>query len=71
MDLELNERLRSLRDYLEDFINEMEDNVPTDHDLEFEFMEDESGLSNTDMDTLLDSFEGSVTLIQQMIRVGK
>jgi hypothetical protein len=71
MDLELNDRLRSLRDYIEDFINEMEDKVPTDHDLEFEFMEDESGISNTDMDTLLDTLEGSVTFVNQMIVTGK
>ena len=67
MDLEIIDKMRALRDHIDEFIGEMDEIVPTDHDLEYDFMEDESGISNTDTDTLIDHLEGTVTLIEKML----
>ena len=44
MDLEIIDKMQTLRDHIDDFVGDMEDIVPVDHDLEYEFMEDESGI---------------------------
>jgi hypothetical protein len=67
MNLEINEKMRVLRDHIDEFIGEMDDIIPVDHDLEYEFMEDESGISNTETDTLIENLEGTVTLIEKLL----
>ena len=69
MDLELMEKLRHLADSLGDFIDEMDDIVynQDDDDKEYEFMEDESGISNTEMDNLLETLTHGLELTNKMI----
>lgn len=69
MDLELMEQLRSLANDIGDFIDNMDDIVydQSEDDKEFKFMEDESGVSNTEMDNLLETLHHGLELTNKMI----
>lgn len=68
MDLELTDQLRSLVEYLENFIDNMEDAVHNhEEDHEYSFMTDESGISNTEMDNLLETLNHGLDLTKQLV----
>ena len=69
MDLELTDQLRVLAEHLEGFIDNMEDIIHNheDDDNEYVFMEDESGISNTEMDNLLETLNHGLDLTHKLV----
>jgi hypothetical protein len=69
MDLELTDQLRGLAEHLESFIDHMEDLVHNSahDDNEYEFMEDESGISNTEMDNLVEILNQGLDLTNKLV----
>jgi hypothetical protein len=66
MDLELREDLTTLRDSVGNFIENL-DAVEINEDLEYTFLEDESGISNTKLDNLVETLQHVVVLVDGLI----
>lgn len=70
MDLEFTETLRALAEYIENFIDNTDELVHNadDDDKEYSFMEDESGISNTEIDNLIHTLTHGLELTTKLIK---
>lgn len=68
MNLELREHLDQLRNNIDDFLVFVEEHhsVDFDDDSEYTFLEDESGLSNTELDNFVAMLEQICNTIEQL-----
>ena len=70
MDLEFTDTLRALAEYIEVFIDNTDELVHNtdDDDREYSFMEDESGISNTEIDNLIETLTHGLELTHKLVK---
>ena len=70
MDLELRENLDKLHDTIEHFIDwieeEKQDMLESNEETEYEFLRDESGISNSDLDNFVETLQHVTEFIEKL-----